>query len=123
MQIKTKRERLQMLIEQLKAAPPRATGEEALLLIETTLDAIEDAHSGVDKNPEHFNTRQTDGRMYPPHPWFKVASKYARCSCYRQAGHKTYILQNGAFRIVLLGAGDEIVLLDKVGADGEGISN
>ncbi|MBK8253666.1 MAG: hypothetical protein IPK82_13490 [Polyangiaceae bacterium] len=122
MVIKTKPERVQLLFQELTNAAPQSNEPDVLRLIEEKLDIIEDAYSGVPKDPKHFETKKLDGRLYAPHPVFKVASRRPGCTCYRQAGHKTYIAANGAFRIVAVTpGGGERVVFDKAGADGKGV--
>lgn len=121
MVIKTKPERVQLLFQELTNAAPQSTEPGVLRLIEETLDLIEDAYSGVPKNPMHFETIKPDGRLYAPHPQFKIASRRPGCSCYRQAAHKTYVAANGAFRIVAMTSAGEDVVFDKAGADGKGV--
>lgn len=62
--MKTIKERLQLFFAALEAAEAVASADAALELLAQTLDAIEDAHSGVSKadNP----SLDYDGRMYPP---------------------------------------------------------
>jgi hypothetical protein len=58
-----KKARLELFYETLGAAPAATTRDEAYALICTTLNAIEDEHSGVPNTPSNW---QTDGRLYPP---------------------------------------------------------
>ena len=54
-----------MYIENLRNAEPASNYDEALNLINKTLDDIEDAYSGVVKNPNAINMPNIDdGRMY-----------------------------------------------------------
>jgi len=111
-----------MILDELDRAEPQEHEAAVLELFVRVIDAVEDECSGIPKNPNHHETRQSDGRMYAPHPNFRVACSLKGCSCYRQVAHKTYIAANGAWRIVALQAsGEERVILEKVGADGRGI--
>jgi hypothetical protein len=88
--------------------------------LEEVFDVIEDAHSGVPKNPNAHLSRQTDGRMYAPHPTFKIPGD--GISTYRhRMGHKTCIGKNGSFRILKIEADlSETVVFEKLGTDGRG---
>lgn len=59
----TKAERLSMVYERVTTAPRATTAQEAMQQMHSTLDAVEDAYSGVPKNPNPGLT--PDGRMYP----------------------------------------------------------
>lgn len=61
--MRSKSHRLQVFISRLKAAPPVSTKTEALALIATVLDEVEDELSGIVANPANW---RSDGRMYPP---------------------------------------------------------
>jgi hypothetical protein len=111
--VPSKAKRLQEFLERLEAAPPASSADEALGLIVSVLNAVEDELSGVPFRPENW---RTDGRLYPP-------QEDARVKCperpslrkYRSKGHYNYIGLNGSIRIETLEAG---VLLDKPGQDG-----
>lgn len=62
----TKPERLKMVFDRLTAAPHAKTAQEAMQQMKSTLDAVEDAYSGIPKNPNPGLT--PDGRMYPVQP-------------------------------------------------------
>jgi hypothetical protein len=47
----TKGERVAELVRRLEASPPAAGADEALGLVTTVLDEIEDQHSGVPNDP------------------------------------------------------------------------
>lgn len=85
----SKRERLALILSGLAAEPAAASEAGALALIERVMDAVEDAHSGVQKDPNHHLSQRTDGRMYAPHARFRLSSSSPECACYRQAAHKT----------------------------------
>jgi len=62
----SKADRLNKVFNQVTAAPNATTAQEAMQQMHTTLDAVEDAYSGVPKNPNPGLT--PDGRMYPAQP-------------------------------------------------------
>jgi len=88
--------------------------------MEEAFDEMEDAHSGVVKNPNAASTTVSDGRMYPPHPSFKAP--HVEPPTYRhRGGHKTVIAPNGSFRIFRIEADlSETVVFEKRGSDGKG---
>lgn len=49
----TKNSRLRLFYERLHSVPPAQSHWEAFSLISTTLNQIEDEHSGVANNPSH----------------------------------------------------------------------
>ena len=116
MSILSKRERLALILKRLEDDQAAASEADALQLIGRAMDEVEDAHSGVPKDPSHHLSQRTDGRMYPPHERFKLVSPFPNSSCYRQAAHKTYVGTNGSFRIISITATGEQVA--KPGADG-----
>ena len=59
----TKGQRLNIFYDGVTSAPRATTAQEARQQMHSTLDAIEDAYSGVPKNPNPGLT--PDGRMYP----------------------------------------------------------
>jgi hypothetical protein len=93
-------------------------------MMEEAFDEIEDAHSSVPKDPAASVALQSGGRMYPPHPDFKMPN--VEPPTYRhRAGHRTVIGKNGSFRILKIEAdlSETIVfekLFEKRGADGKG---
>jgi hypothetical protein len=63
---RTRAERLAEFFTRLAALPAPRTADEALEQISTTLDAVEDAYSGVPKQEPPPPPNMPDGRMYPP---------------------------------------------------------
>jgi RHS repeat-associated protein len=62
----SKAERLRMVYDRVLRAPPATTAEEAMALMHTTLDAVEDSFSCVPKLAKPG--LKPDGRMYPAQP-------------------------------------------------------
>lgn len=109
-----KAERVRRFLERLAAAEPCASHDDAHSLIVTTLNAIEDEHSGVLFNPAAW---ENDGRLYPPQLDNAVLlTDLPGVLRYRSVGHWTFIAPNGAFRIEEIAA--RKILLDRPGADG-----
>lgn len=117
---KTKKERLQLILKEIRLASSESTEQGVLVLLERCFDEVEDTHTAIPKNPLAHLTLQSDGRMYAPHVKFR---KLGSCgtAVYRQFRHRTYIGSNGAFAIYRLPCdGSEPVLeLRKRGADGQ----
>ena len=63
---RTRAERLAEFFNRLAALPAPRTADEALEQIVATLDAVEDAYSGVPKQDPPPPPNMPDGRMYPP---------------------------------------------------------
>jgi len=112
-------ERFTLFVQELQEVAPAATFDEARNLLETILNRIEDAHSGVPFRPDNW---RDDGRMYPPGDDFERASPYSGVRIFRTRGHFVLIGQNGAIRISTsrraADAQDAEIVLDKAGADG-----
>lgn len=109
----SKAKRLQEFLKRLEGAPPASSAEEALRLLASNLNAVEDEFSGVPFRPENW---RTDGRMYPPQEDSRVKfPKRPSLRKYRNKGHYNFIGLNGSIRIETLEAR---ILLDKPGQDG-----
>lgn len=106
----SKKERLQLFLKALADVPDDqrpSTHDEAFALIATTLNRIEDAHSGVPYNPD---TWQTDGRMYPPQlDARRSVQGFTGVTRYRSKGHNTFIGDNGAIEIASIPAGGGVL--------------
>jgi hypothetical protein len=115
----TKRERIAELVRQLEAARPAASADEALHLVTSTLEAIEDQHSGVPNDP---SSPFADERIWPPIARYHFAIEGRDdLDGYRQKGHETLIGANGA---ILIRTRIEIrIILDKPGRDGRKVSS
>ncbi|MBX3179207.1 MAG: hypothetical protein KF886_17775 [Candidatus Hydrogenedentes bacterium] len=115
--ILTKRERFERFLEWLRVAPPADSFEGAYALVCTTLNAVEDAFSGIPYAPERW---QSDGRLYPPQlDSLRPGRSNERVTCLRSRAHYLYIGDNGAIEIQTIPAGD--VILQKPGVDGLGL--
>lgn len=60
----SREDRLSLFKEQILKAPKPKSTEEAITLINKTLDNVEDLYSGVPKNYKAARLGQTEGRMY-----------------------------------------------------------
>jgi hypothetical protein len=76
--------------------------------------AVEDEFSGVPENPDAATAR-SDGRMYPPHDDFEIASGSEDVRTFKQARHRTSFGENGALRISF---GNGSIEVDLPGSDG-----
>jgi len=115
--ILSKAQRLRVFLEHLQAEVSAADHDEAMALIASTLNKVEDEFSGVSYNPDEPGT---DGRMYPPNERFRY-SKWERhgVRCYRQTAHATFVGANGAVEIRSRKGGElEEVVFEKPGKDG-----
>jgi hypothetical protein len=102
-----------MFFEQLEAAPPASSADEALALVAKILNEVEDEHSGVEYNPDAW---KDDGRMYPPkEDNCREVPERPALRRYRSAKHNSFIGLNGSIRIQDL---EGKVLVDKPGHDG-----
>lgn len=115
-----KPQRLDLIYAELENGTPGDCRDATHRLFETAFDLIEDAHSGVPKDPMAHLSKDTRGRMYPPHPMYGQPGPNST-TIYRHFGHRTIIGVNGSFRIVKVEADlSETVVLEKRGADGKG---
>ena len=112
----SKEARFAEFLERLAEAPAPATASEALNLIETILNQVEDERTTIPFAPENW---QIDGRMYPPRadhrrqvPGEKGIVRY------RSRGHNTFIQDNGAIKIQEISGK---LVFAKAGADGRSI--
>ena len=105
--------RFREFLGQLGAASPASGFDEARQLLAETLNAVEDAMSGVPFDPSRW---QSDGRMYPPQDDSERAVPgYPDVRRYRSRRHNTFIATNGALEIRTV---EGEVLLTRAGADG-----
>lgn len=125
-----RKERLQLLYQNLAAAPPAATRTEALDLIQRLMREVEEAHSGLPEIPTCDN-----GRMCPPveKQETDVPDK-PQLKRYRHTWHYTLIADNGSFLIrrflfeknadgKLRKTGKEETEFSKAGEDGKSVEH
>ena len=115
----SKRERLELVLQQLEAAAPFATYEEARSTLEQIMRCIEDDLSGIPENPDAA-TSPTDGRMYPPNDKYAIPSGSPQVHTFKQRGHRTSFGDNGAVKITFP---DGTVVVDLPGADGKTVAD
>ena len=112
-----KRQRLRLFIDRVAIAPGCSSYLAARQLVEDTLNAVEDEHSGVTSNPPMW---RADGRLYPPQDDQAFAVKgFPHITRFRSRRHTTWIGENGAIRIT---ERNGKCILEKPGADGTTIS-
>jgi hypothetical protein len=117
-----KAQRLNVFFSRLKAKEPAANHAEALALLASTLNGVEDEFSGVPYNPEEPGN---DGRMYPPDDRFRYTKwECPGVRCYRQVAHATFTADNGAIAIRRR-TGGELggIIFEKPGKDGKKVSD
>ena len=112
--IRDKRERFAIFVQRLMEAPPASSAEDALMLLSTTLNAVEDEFTDIPFDPSQW---MSDGRMYPPQAdSARDVPGRSDVTRYRSKAHNTFIAKNGAIRIEV--ATSSIVVLSKPGSDG-----
>ena len=108
-----KHERLAIFLERLRNAPPPVDQLSAMVLIETTLNRVEDEFTDIPYRPQSF---VSDGRLYPPQDDARREIQgRPDVWAFRNRAHRTYIGDNGAITITAL---DGSIVLAKPGADG-----
>jgi hypothetical protein len=113
-----KRARVGELVRRLEAARPAASAAEALQLVTTVLDAIEDHYSGVPNDP---SSPRADERIWPPIEKYRFAlPDRPDLEGYRQRGHETILGSSGAILIRARKGGGAV--LDKAGHDGRKVN-
>lgn len=112
--MKTKRERLELILRRLQAASPFSTAAEARAALERIMREVEDEFSWIPENPNSA-TSASDGRMYPPSDEFEIPSGSSKVRTFKQLRHRTSFGDNGAIRIA---RPDESVEIDLPGTDG-----
>lgn len=114
----TKGERVAELVRRLEACPATGNAEEALRLVTTVLEEIEDQHSGVPNDP---SSPMADERIWPPIARYHFAiDGRPDLDGYRQRGHDTILGANGA--ILIRTRRDARTILDKAGKDGRKVN-
>jgi hypothetical protein len=110
----TKGERIVELVRRLEASPAAGNAHDALRLVTTILEEIEDQHSGIPNDP---SSPMADERIWPPITKYHFSiDSHPDLDGYRQRGHETIIGANGA--IFIRTRRDARVILDKAGQDG-----
>jgi len=110
----TKAERVAELIRRLEVSPAVGNAEDALRLVTTVLEEIEDQHSGVPNDP---SSPMADERIWPPITKYHFAIEgRPDLDGYRQKGHETILGANGA--IFIRTRKNAKVILNKAGQDG-----
>lgn len=120
-----KHERLAVFLQRLAAAEAAKTHDEARQQLAAILNAVEDEMTDIPFNPESL---QADGRMYPPHDRFEMASGRAAWRRFRSPRHNTVFGSNGSIQILDLPPPTQpwtsgTVVLDKPGFDGRRIQD
>lgn len=122
----SKQQRVELIFAALHAAPPAASRQEALAMMDDAFRKIEDEHSGVPATPFHSD------RLYPPVAGMaRQVEGRPLLRRYRHTNHYTLIGENGAIviRVLVRGMVDSVSAIigertefDKAGADGRRIS-
>ncbi len=116
----TKQERLAEFKRRVLAAPAAQTYAEARQQLSDILNAVEDEMTDIPFNPD---SQRSDGRMYPPHDDFELASGHADWRRFRAARHNTVFGSNGSIWILEAPPpphawASGTVVMDKPGRDG-----
>jgi len=100
----------------LAASPPAGNVDEALELITTLLNAVEDELSGAPNEPTNW---QNDGRLYPPLPdSIRAVEGRPGPKRFRSFRHNTFVAGNGAIEIRTI---EGTLQISKPGRDGKGV--
>jgi hypothetical protein len=105
-------ERLTLVYERLDQLPPVWKPEEAFKQLSTTLEQVEDEHSGVPRDPNPG--LKFDGRMYPPRDDFTERTEDGGLRATTR-GNIINIAPNGTMSILSRRSGEEVYR--KPGAD------
>ena len=89
-------ERFALLLAELDKATPAHDQASARLLLEETMNRIENAHSGVPFDPANW---MKDGRLYPPHDDQQKVSPVSGTSLFFSRKHRIWFGDNGSIRI------------------------
>ncbi len=113
----SQRERTDIFLERLAAAPACSTDAEALEALARILTGVEDEFTTIPNDPSQW---KTDGRLYPPQTDNQFAvDGHDDIVRFRNRKHSTLIGANGAIKITKEGA----TCLDKPGSDGRTITS
>ena len=108
---------MEELFRRLAQRLPVSSGEDALAVLVSTLNEVEDEMTGIPYNPDSW---ATDGRLYPPLPDSRrPVSGRPDVARWRSKGHNTYIRNNGAIEIARVP--DGLVVFEAPGRDGRGV--
>lgn len=92
------KERLAVVYQRLRDAPPCASHDEAFALLCDVLTSVEDELSGV---PNQVENHVNDGRMYPPQLDNKrLVDGRPELTRYRSKGHNVFVSDDGALLIM-----------------------
>ncbi len=112
----SKSERFDEFIRRLALAPPVESAADALALLSTVLNKVENDMSDIPYAPRNW---LTDGRMYPPQmDSAREVPGREDLIRFRSRGHHTFVRDNGAIEIRDLQSNK---LFHKLGADGCGV--
>lgn len=113
----SQRERTNIFLKRLSAAPPSASEDEALAMLARILNGVEDEFTTIPNDPSQW---KTDGRLYPP----QIDNRFSveghdDIVRFRNRKHSTLVGANGAIKILKEGT----TCLDKPGSDGRTITS
>ena len=112
----SKDERFDEFVRRLALAPAAESTVQALALLSSVLNEVEDELSDIPNSPQNW---QTDGRMYPPQmDSARDVPGRSDLIRFRSRGHNTFVRENGAIEILDL---QNSALFSKFGADGRGV--
>ena len=118
----TREQRLRLFYRRMGASEPAARHDEAMAMLASALNDVEDEFSGVPFDEERAGT---DGRMYPPSERYRNLS-FSRpgIHCYFQTAHATFVSENGAIEIRPRRGRDlGTILFEKQGNDGRKVTD
>jgi hypothetical protein len=116
----SKQERLRECFRRMASADPSSSFDEAYRLLCTTIDQVEDEHSGQPNEPERW--KELD-RIFPPKMDRMSSIEGTDVKRFDTVRHLTYIAPNGAIEIrrTRLVAGKVVVQFSKSGGDGRSV--
>ena len=116
-----KRDRLREVFRRLASAESPSTFDEAYRLLCSTIELVEDQHSGLPNEPARWKELQ---RLFPPGTDRMSSVEGTEVKRFDSLGHVTYIAPNGAIEIRAKrsNTGQVVVHLSKPGSDGLGLS-
>jgi len=116
-----KRDRLREIFNRLADANSASTFDEAYRLLCSTIEQVEDEHSGLPNEPARWKELE---RLFPPGIDRMSSVEGTDVKRFDSLGHVTYIAPNGAIEIRAKRsiAGQIVVHCSKPGSDGRGLS-